>query len=149
MAIYTVLEPPDGKPDRVAFVPKASPGARSPSLSSGPRGTACGWWRPSCLRLIAALSAAISLELLDAATGSLIQLGWHCFSGSRHGSSRSLRWNVQVFAGPGSFRPPVIDAAELAYFAERASASLPLPPRAIVPVRRIRLGFSAMSEAAR
>lgn len=133
MALYTVLEPPDGKPDQVAFVPE---------------GFAWGgfiftilwalWHRlwvvaAVLFAALAGLSAAVGLEVLGPGLGSLLQLGIALIFGfeARQLQIRSLE--RAGFRRAGLVQASRLEAAELAYFANRAApatvAPAPAPAR--------------------
>jgi hypothetical protein len=130
MTIYTVLEPPDGKPDRVAFVPEG--------FAWGGFVFTFMWalwhrlWFVAALifALTAALSAAVNLELLSAGPASVFQFGIALLFGfeARQLQLRSLE--RAGFRRAGLIQASRVEAAELAYFTGRTpTATVPAPMR--------------------
>ena len=130
MTIYTVLEPPDGKPDRVAFVPE---------------GFAWGgfiftfiwalWhrlWVVAALlfAVFAGLSIAVSLEVLGPGLGSLLQFGISLLFGFEARQLQLASLKRAGFRIAGLIQASRIEAAELGFFAERSVPSpAPAPTR--------------------
>jgi hypothetical protein len=123
MTIYTVLEAPDGKPDSVAFVPEGFAwGALILTFLWA------AWHRMWVIAAIlflalAALSAATNLKLIDAATGSLIQLCVALLFGFEARQLKAAALERSGFRRAGLIQASSLDAAELAYFAKWASVS--------------------------
>jgi hypothetical protein len=125
MTIYTVLEPPDGKPDRVAFISE---------------GFAWGafvftffwalWHRMWVIAAIlfaayAALNVAMVLQVLDQASGSLLQLGISLLFGFEARQIQVTSLERAGFRRVGLIQASGLEGAELAYFAGWAPWSPP------------------------
>ena len=126
MTIFTVLEPQDGKPDRVVFVPEG--------FAWGGFAFTFIWalwhrlWVVAALvfALTAGLSAAVNFELLGPGLGGLLQFGISFLFGfeARQLQLRSLE--RAGFRRAGLIEASSLEAAELVYFTGRAPA-LPVP----------------------
>jgi hypothetical protein len=130
MTIYTVLEPPDGKPDRVAFIPE---------------GFAWGgfiftfiwalWhrlWVVAALLFVVfvGLSIAVSLEVLGPGLGTLLQLGVSLLFGFEARQLQLVSLEHAGFRRAGLIQASCLEAAELAFFAGRSVPSpAPAPTR--------------------
>jgi hypothetical protein len=132
MALFTVLEPQDGKPDRVAFIPEG--------FALGAFVFTFLWalwhrmWVVAALLFAAftALTFGVAYEIIDPGLGSLLQFGLSLifgFEAWRLKESSLLRGG---FRHVGLIQASDFEAAELAYFAERAPAP---PAPAPAPVR--------------
>jgi hypothetical protein len=128
MALFTVLEPPDGKPDRVAFIPE---GFAWPAVL-----LTFFWalwhrmWVVAAIlfALFTALSLAVAYEVLGPGLGSLLQFGLSLIFGLE---ARRLQESSLLRAGyrrAGLIEASRFEAAELAYFAERAPPPAPSAP---------------------
>lgn len=127
MALFTVLEPPDRKPDRVAFVPD----------QFAPWAVVFGFlWAVShkmwvvaavLFSLSVGLSAAMHYEFLDPGIGSLIQMGIALLFGFEARRLQVVSLERAGFRRAGLIEASDLEAAELTYFAERV---LPPPPPA-------------------
>lgn len=128
MALFTVLEPPDGKLDRVAFVPERF----------APWAVALGfiwalWHRMWVIAAIlfaltAALNAAMHFEVLDVAIGSLAQFAIALIFGFEARQLQVTSLERAGFCRAGLIEASDLDAAELTYFAGRAPAPPPPAP---------------------
>jgi hypothetical protein len=119
MTIYTVLEPPDGKPDLVAFVPEGF--ARSGFVFTFFWALWHRLWVVTALlfSLTAGLSAAVNLELLGSGLASLLQFGIALLFGFE---ARQLQLSSLERAGfrrVGLIQASSLEAAELVYFTGR------------------------------
>ena len=136
MTLYNVLKPPDGKPDRVAFVPEGfAPGAVVFTFLWAL------WHRMWVVAVIlfviaAGLSIAMGLEVLDKGIGSLIQFGIGLIFGFEARSLQAQSLERAGFRRAGLIEASGLEAAELTYFAERA----PAPPPPAVAASRYRGG---------
>ena len=130
MRIYTVLEPPDAKSERVVFVPEG--------FSWGALVFGLLWalwhrmWVVALLLFVlsAILSIATNLELLGPGFATLLQFGIGLIFAFE---ARSLQ--AKSLARVGFRRAALIqasdsEAAERVYFSGRPTASRPLPIRA-------------------
>lgn len=127
MALFTVLEPPDGKPDRVAFIPEGF----------------CWWafgltflwalwhrmWVVTAIlfAVFTALSLAVVYEVLGPGLGSLLQFGLSLIFGFEAWRLKESSLLRAGFRRAGLIEASRFEAAELAYIAERAP---PPPPSA-------------------
>lgn len=126
MALYTVLEPPDGKPDRVAFIPEG--------FAWGAYLFTFLWALWHRLWIVAALAftvfvglnIAIGLEILSPVVGSLAQFGLSLLFGLEARRLQESSFMRAGFRRAGLIEASRLEAAELAYFAQRAPA--PPPP---------------------
>ena len=122
MTIYTVLEPPDGKLDRVAFVPEG--------FAWGALVFTVLWalwhrlWFAAALLFAAsaALNVAITLDALDPVSGSLVQFAIALFFGLEARRIQAAGLEQSGFRQAGLVQASSPEAAELAYFAGRSSA---------------------------
>jgi len=128
MALFTVLESPDGKPDRVAFVPEgfAWGGLVFTFLWAA-------WHRMWVVAAIlfaayAALTAAIGLEVLDPGLGALVQLGIALIFGFEARQLHVKSLERSGFRRAGLIQASRLEAAEIAYFAGGAPLPPPSPP---------------------
>lgn len=134
MTIYTVLEAPDGAPDRVAIIPEGfSWGAffLSPLWALWHR-----MWVAALLlfALGALLTVASAVNWLDAAAASLLQLGIAILFGFEARNIQLLALERSGFRRAGIIQASSRDAAELTYFAGRAPvAGKPAPSRYPAP----------------
>jgi hypothetical protein len=123
MTLYTVLEPPDSKQDRVALVPEG--------FAWGGFILTFIWALWHRLWVVAALlfavstglSAAVSLELLGPALGSVLQFGIALLFGFE---ARQLQLRSMEGAGfrrAGLIQASSLEAAELVYFSARVQAA--------------------------
>lgn len=122
MTLYTVLEPPDADPGKVAFLPEG--------FSWGALVFTVLWALFHRLWLVAALifagftllNVAVQLDMLDPTIASLLQIGVALLLGFE---GRNLQASALERAGyrrTGLIQATERDAAELAYFAGRAPA---------------------------
>lgn len=129
MALFTVLEPPDGKPDRVAFIPEGF--AWTAFVFTFFWALWHRMWVAAALlfAVFSVLSLAVTFDVLGSGLCSLLQFGvslvfgfeaWHLKESSR------LRAG---FRRAGLLQASCLESAELAYFAERAAA----PPAPATP----------------
>jgi hypothetical protein len=133
MALFTVLEPPDRKPESVAFIPEGfAPGAFVFTYLWA------AWhrmWGVAAVLLAAsaALAAAMSLELLNAPVGLLAQFGISLIFGLEARQLKIVALERAGFRRAGLIEASSLEAAELGYFAERqapSASSAPLRYRA-------------------
>lgn len=129
MAIFTVLEPPDGKPDRAVFVPEGFSWAAAVFTFFWAL-----WHRMWVLAALlfavyAALTIAASQELINGILVSAIQFGLSFIIGLEGRGLRVMALERAGFRRSGLIQASQLEAAELAYFAGRAPAS-PVPANA-------------------
>lgn len=133
MTIYSVLEPPDGNPDRVTFVPEGF--AWAGFVFTFMWALSKRLWVVAALlfAVFAGLSAAVSQELLAPGLGSVLQSGIALMFGfeARHLQIRSLE--RAGFRRAGLIQATSLEAAERVYF----SARLPAPAAAPIPYRAV------------
>ena len=130
MALYTVLEPPDRKPERVAFVPE---------------GTAWGgfvltylwaaWHRmwivaAVLLAVTTALAVAVSLEVLNPWIGLVAQFAIGLLFALEARQLQVMALERAGYRHAGLIEASSLEAAELSYFANRS-----LPPAPPAPAR--------------
>lgn len=130
MQVFTVLESPDGKPERVVFVPEGF------SWSALFLGFAWALWHRMWLvaamlfALTTAITVAANLELLGPGFATLLQAGIALLFAFE---ARALQVASLVRAGyrrGGLIQASAVEVAELAYFSGRASfAPEPSHPR--------------------
>lgn len=124
MALFTVLEPQDGKLDRVAFIPE---GFAWPAFVF-----TFFWalwhrmWVAAALlfAVFTALSLAVTYEVLGPGLGSLLQFGLSLIFGFEAWGLKESSLLRAGFRRAGLIQASSFDAAELAYFTRRA----PAPP---------------------
>jgi hypothetical protein len=129
MTIFTVLEPPDGKPDRVAFVPEG--------FAWGALIFTFIWalwhrlWVAAAVLFaaFAGLSAAVGLELLGPGLASLLQLGIALIAGFEGRQLQRSSLERAGFRHAGLVQASSLESAELDYFKGRSSPRTPSPPR--------------------
>lgn len=120
MKTFTVLEPPDGKPERVAFVPEG--------FSWGALLLTVLWalwhrmWIVAALlfALTSLLTIATQLELLGSGLGALLNFGIGLVFACEARNLEVLSLERAGFRHSGLVRASSLEAAELAYFAGRA-----------------------------
>lgn len=120
MAFFTVLEPPDGKPEGVAFVPEG--------FSWGALLFTVLWalwhrmWVVAILlfSLFAALTLATNLELLGPGLAALVQFGSALIFAFEARSLQVKSLERVGFQRRGLVQASSCDAVELAYFEGRA-----------------------------
>jgi hypothetical protein len=123
MTLYTVLEPPDGQPDRVVFIPEG--------FAWG--GFVFTWiwalwnrmWVIAALLFaaFAGLSVAVGFAVINPAIGSLLQFGISVLFGFE---ARQLQFSSLKRTGyrsAGMIEASGLEAAELSYFAARKPPS--------------------------
>ena len=130
MSIYTVLEPPDGKSERVAFVPEG--------FSWGALMFGLLWalwhrmWVVALLLFVlsAILSIATNLELLGPGFAALLQFGIGLIFAFEARSLQAKSLERVGFRRAALIQASNGDAAEHAYFSGRPAVSRALPIRA-------------------
>lgn len=134
MTIFTVLEAPDGKPDKVAIIPDG--------FSWGAFLFSALWalwhrlWVAAMVlfALGALLTVASALDWIDAATASLLQLGIALLFGFEARNIHLLALERSGYRRVGIIQASSRDAAELTYFAARAPGEgKPTPSRYPAP----------------
>ena len=123
MTLFTVLEPPDGKSDRVVFMPEGF--AWAAAVFTFFWALWHRMWIVAALLFTAhaALTLAASHELISGVLASTIQLGLSLLFGLE---ARGLRVTALEHAGfrcAGLVQASGLEAAELGYFAARAPVS--------------------------
>lgn len=134
MALFTILEPPDNKPDRVAVIPEGF--AWGAFLFTFFWAMWQRMWVAAALLFVVftALSLAVASEVLGPGFGSLLQFGLSLIFGLE---ARRLQESALLRTGfrrAGLIQASSLEAAELAYFAGRA------PPPPSTPAIRYRGG---------
>ena len=122
MTLYTVLEPPDADPDKVAFLPEG--------FSWGALVFTFFWALFHRLWLVAALvfagfallNVAVEFELLDPVIAALLQVGVAFLLGFEGRGLQAMALERAGYRRAGLIQATQRDAAELAYFAGRAPA---------------------------
>lgn len=129
MAIFTVLEPPDGKPDRVVFSPEGF--AWAAAVFTFIWALWHRMWVVAALLFTtyAALTIAASAELISGVLASAMQFGISFIFGLEARSLRIMALERAGFRRSGLIQASGLEAAELAYFAGRAPAT-PAPANA-------------------
>jgi hypothetical protein len=128
MVLYTVLEPPDGKPDRVAFVPEG--------FAWGAFIFTTLWalwhrlWIVAAIlfAIFAGLSAAVSLEVVGPGLGALLQFGISLIFGVVARQLQASSLEHAGFRWTGVISASCLEAAELTYFAGRKPPAPALTP---------------------
>ena len=128
MALYTVLEPPDRKQEKVAFIPE---------------GTAWGgfvftylwaaWHRmwlvaALLLALTTVLAVAVSLEVLNPWVGFVIQFGIALVFALEARQLQVMALERAGYRHAGLIEASSLEAAELSYFASRSLPPVPPAP---------------------
>ena len=123
MALFTVLEPPDGKPDRVVFVPEGF--AWAAAVFTFLWALWHRMWIVAALLFTAyaALTIAASQGMISGVLASAIQFGISFIFGLEARSLRVTALERAGFRRSGLIQASRLEAAELAYFAGRAPAS--------------------------
>lgn len=124
MGIYTVLEPPDGRPERVVFVPEG--------FSWGAFLLTVIWalwqrmWVVGLLlfALSTILSVAVNMELAGTGLASLISFGIALLFGFEARNLQVMSLERSGFRRAGLIQATTGEAAELAYFASRAPVAV-------------------------
>jgi len=122
MTLFTVLEPPDGDPDKVAFLPEG--------FSWGALVFTFFWALFHRLWFVAALvfagftllNVAVQLNLLGSAIASLLQIGVGVILGFEGRSLQVMALERAGYRRAGLIQATEHEAAELSYFAGRAPA---------------------------
>ncbi len=136
MALFTVLEPPDGKPDRVVVIPEGFAWAAAVFTFLW------AFWHRMWLvgallfTAYAALTIAASQELISGVLASAIQFGLSFLFGLEARCLRVMALERAGFRRSGLIQASRLEAAELAYFAGRA----PSPPVPATATARYRAG---------
>lgn len=135
MRIYTVLEPPDGKPEKVVLIPEG--------FSWGAFFFTMLWafwqrmWVVGLLLFVvsALLTVATNLHLLGGGLASVLQFAISLVFGFEARNLQLMSLERSGFHRAGLIQATSYDAAELAYFAGRAPAatSAPSPARLRAP----------------
>lgn len=126
MKTFTVLEPPDGKAERVAFVPEG--------FSLGALLLTVFWalWRRMWVvaallfALTSALTIATSMGFLGEGLAALLQFGIALVFGFEARALQVRSLEAAGYRRAGFLQASRLEAAELAYFAERAPV-IPAP----------------------
>ncbi|MCA3562195.1 MAG: DUF2628 domain-containing protein [Aestuariivirga sp.] len=124
MKIFTALESPDGKPERVAFV--------SEGFSWGALALGFVWalWRRMWLvaallfALTSALTVATNLDLLGSGFAALLQFGIALVFAFEARALQVASLERAGYRRSGLIQASTAEAAELVYFAGRASSAL-------------------------
>ena len=122
MALFTVLEPPDADPDKVAFIPEG--------FSWGALVFTFFWALFHRLWLVAALvfaaftllNVAVQQEMLEPVISSLLQIGVAVILGFEGRGLQVMALERSGYRRAGLIQATEPEAAELAYFAGRAPA---------------------------
>lgn len=123
MTLYTVLEPRDGKPERVALVPEG--------FSWSALAFTVLWalwhrmWVAAALlfALTSAFTVLVNLEMLAPGLASLLQFGIALIFGFEARGLQVMSLERAGFRRSGLIQASNAEAAELAYFAGRAPFS--------------------------
>lgn len=127
MKIFIVLEPPDGKPERVAFIPEG--------FSWGALLLTVLWalwhrmWIVAALlfALTSLLTIATHLELLGPGLAALLNFGIGLMFACEARNLEVLSLERAGFRRGGLLQAGSLEAAELTYFAERAPFAADAP----------------------
>lgn len=122
MTLYTVLEPPDADPDKVAFLPEG--------FSWGALVFTVLWALFHRLWLVAALifaaftllNLAVQLDMLNPVVASLLQIGVAVLLGFEGRNLQAMALERAGYRRAGLIQATNQEAAELSYFAGRAPA---------------------------
>lgn len=141
MKIFIVLEPPDGRPERVVFVPEGF--SWLALLFTSLWALWHRMWVVAALLfvLFTALTIAVDLGLLRSDVALVLQIGLSVLFGFE---ARVLRVRALESAGyrrAGLIQASGREAAEFAYFAGRAPAVPALAASRIQPVQHDTLGL--------
>lgn len=123
MTIFTVLEPPDGKPERVVFVPEGFSWAAL--LFTVVWALWHRLWMVAALlfALTSVLTVATNLEVLGANFAALLHLGIAVIFAFEARNLEVKSLERAGFRRAGLIEAGSSEAAELAYFADRAAVS--------------------------
>ena len=129
MAIFTVLEPPDGRPDRVVFVHEGF--AWAAAVFTFLWALWHRMWVVAALLFTAnaLLTIAASQELIGGVLASAIQFGISFLFGLEARNLKVMALEREGFRRSGLIQASQREAADLAYFSGRAPAS-PVPATA-------------------
>ncbi|MFO1131711.1 MAG: DUF2628 domain-containing protein [Hyphomicrobiales bacterium] len=141
MTIFAVLEPPDGKPDRVDFVPEG--------FSWGALLFTVVWalwhrmWMVAALlfALTSVLTVATSLEVLGPNFAALLHLGIAVIFAFEARNLEVKSLERAGFRRAGLIEAGSCEGAELAYFADRASVPPQPAPSRVQAVQDDTLGI--------
>lgn len=123
MKIFSVLEPPDGKPERVVFVPEGF------SVFALTFTTLWALWHRMWVvaallfALSTALTVATNLGLLEPGVATLLQFGIALLFGFEARALQLISLERAGYRRAGLIQASGPEAAELAYFAGRAPVS--------------------------
>jgi len=127
MRIFTILEPPDGKPDNVALVPEG--------FSWGALIFTFFWalwhrmWVIAALLFVlsTALTVAASLQLFSTGFATMLQFAIALVFGFEARNLQVLSLEGSGYRRAGLVQATSEEAAELTYFSGRAPAAVPTP----------------------
>ena len=128
MKLFTVLEPPDGQPERVAFIREGFSWAAL--LLTVLWALWHRMWVVAAVlfALTAALTVATNLELLGQGLASLVSFGISLLFGFEARALQVASLERAGFRRSGLIQASTREAAELAYFASRTPAAPALSP---------------------
>ena len=136
MKVFTILEAPDGKPDKAAFIPEGF--AYFAFLLTF---VWAFWHRMWVVGLVLfaiamCLTVAVNLEWLGPGLASLVQFGIAAIFGLEARRLQVISLERAGYRRAGLIQASAMEAAELTYFAGR----VPVAPKTGAPSARLRTG---------
>jgi hypothetical protein len=126
MKVFTVLEPPDGKTERVAFVPEGFAWAALPLTFLWALWHRMWMVAAILFALTSAITVAANLDLLGSGLASLLQFGIALIFAFEARALQVASLERAGYRRSGLIQASNSEAAELTYFAGRAP-SVPAP----------------------
>jgi hypothetical protein len=128
MALYTVLEPPDRKPEKVAFIPEGA--AWGGFILTYLWAAWHRMWVVAAvlLALSAVLAVAVSLEVLNPWIGLVVQFGIALIFALEARQLQVMALERAGYRNAGLIEASCLEAAEVSYFATRSLPAAPPAP---------------------